>query len=143
MVSQLQIFRCECILCSKCRNKESQKGPQGGGKSFIEGSSAVTGSSVVCGLCCHQRLSGFPWSGPLPETRQMSMIHADQQGSSLCSGINDCRLTVENERLKSSVTATDPGSEVQSIITKVGTWQRPGRHGAGGAWSSTSSSEGC
>jgi len=34
------------------------------------------------------------------------------------------------------------GSEVQSII-KVGTWQHPGRHGAGGAESSTSSSEGC
>jgi hypothetical protein len=35
------------------------------------------------------------------------------------------------------------GSEVQSIITKVGTWQHPGRHGARGAESSTSSSEGC
>ena len=33
--------------------------------------------------------------------------------------------------------------EVQSIIIKVGTWQHPGRHGAGGAESSTSSSEGC
>jgi hypothetical protein len=35
------------------------------------------------------------------------------------------------------------GSEVQSIIIKVGTWQHPGRHGAGGAEGSTSSSEGC
>ena len=35
------------------------------------------------------------------------------------------------------------GSEVQSIIIKAGTWQYPGRHGAGGAESSTSSSEGC
>jgi hypothetical protein len=35
------------------------------------------------------------------------------------------------------------GSEVQSIIIKVGAWQHPGRHGAGGAESSTSSSEGC
>jgi len=35
------------------------------------------------------------------------------------------------------------GSEVQSIIIKVGTWQHPGRYGAGGAKSSTSSSEGC
>jgi hypothetical protein len=35
------------------------------------------------------------------------------------------------------------GSEVQSIIIKVGTWQHPGRHGAGGTESSTSSSEGC
>jgi hypothetical protein len=35
------------------------------------------------------------------------------------------------------------GSEVQSIIIKVRTWQHPGRHGAGGAESSTSSSEGC
>jgi hypothetical protein len=35
------------------------------------------------------------------------------------------------------------GSEVQSIITKAGAWQHPGRHGAGGAESSTSSSEGC
>jgi len=34
------------------------------------------------------------------------------------------------------------GSEVQSIIIKVGTWQHPGRHGAGGAESSASSSEG-
>jgi hypothetical protein len=34
------------------------------------------------------------------------------------------------------------GSEVQSIIIKVGTWQHPGRHGTGGAESSTSSSEG-
>jgi hypothetical protein len=34
------------------------------------------------------------------------------------------------------------GSEVQSIIIKVGAWQCPGRHGAGGAESSTSSSEG-
>jgi hypothetical protein len=33
------------------------------------------------------------------------------------------------------------GSEVQSIIIK--TWQSPGRHGAGGAESSTSSSEDC
>jgi len=35
------------------------------------------------------------------------------------------------------------GSEVQSIIIKVGTWQHPGRHGAGGAESSTSSCVGC
>jgi hypothetical protein len=35
------------------------------------------------------------------------------------------------------------GSEVQSIIIKPGTWQYPGRHGAGDAESSTSSSEGC
>jgi len=34
------------------------------------------------------------------------------------------------------------GSEVQFIIIKVGTWQCPGRHGAGGAESSTSSPEG-
>jgi hypothetical protein len=34
------------------------------------------------------------------------------------------------------------GSEVQSILIKAGTWQHPGRHGAGGAESSTSSSEG-
>ena len=30
------------------------------------------------------------------------------------------------------------GSEVQSIIIKVGTWQHPGRQGAGGAESSDS-----
>jgi hypothetical protein len=35
------------------------------------------------------------------------------------------------------------GSEVQSIVIKVGTWQHPGRHGAGGAESSTSSSKSC
>jgi len=35
------------------------------------------------------------------------------------------------------------GSEVQSIIIKAGGGQCPGRHGAGGAESSTSSSEGC
>jgi len=35
------------------------------------------------------------------------------------------------------------GSEVQSIINKVGARQYLGRHGAGGAESSTSSSEGC
>jgi hypothetical protein len=34
------------------------------------------------------------------------------------------------------------GSEVQSIIIKSGTWQRPGRHGAGEAESSASASEG-
>jgi hypothetical protein len=34
------------------------------------------------------------------------------------------------------------GSEVQSIIIKVGAWQYPGRHGAGGAESSMSSSKG-
>jgi hypothetical protein len=34
------------------------------------------------------------------------------------------------------------GSEVQSIIIKVGAWQYPGRHGAGRAESSTSSSKG-
>ena len=34
------------------------------------------------------------------------------------------------------------GSEVQSIIIKVGTWLHLGSHGAGGAESSTSSSEG-
>ena len=33
------------------------------------------------------------------------------------------------------------GSEVQSIIIKMGTWQRPGRHGAGGAESFTSSED--
>jgi hypothetical protein len=33
------------------------------------------------------------------------------------------------------------GSEVQFIIIKAGAWQHPGRHGAGGAESSTSSSE--
>jgi hypothetical protein len=36
-----------------------------------------------------------------------------------------------------------PGSEIQFIIIKVRTWQHPGRHGAGGAESSTSSSESC
>ena len=35
------------------------------------------------------------------------------------------------------------GSEVQSIIIKVGAEQHLGRHGAGGAESSTSSSEDC
>jgi hypothetical protein len=35
------------------------------------------------------------------------------------------------------------GSEVQSTIIKAGTWQHPGRPGAGGAESSTASSEGC
>ena len=33
------------------------------------------------------------------------------------------------------------GSEVQSIIIKAGAWQCQGRHGSGGAESSTSSSE--
>jgi hypothetical protein len=33
-------------------------------------------------------------------------------------------------------------TEFQFIIIKVGTWQHPGRHGAGGAESSTSSFEG-
>ena len=35
------------------------------------------------------------------------------------------------------------GSEVPSSSLKVGAWQHPGRHGAGGAERSTSSSEGC
>jgi hypothetical protein len=35
------------------------------------------------------------------------------------------------------------GSQSQSIIIKAGTWQHPSRHGAGGAESSPSSSEGC
>jgi len=35
------------------------------------------------------------------------------------------------------------GSGVQSIIIKAGAWQHLGRHGAGGAESSTSSYEGC
>jgi hypothetical protein len=35
------------------------------------------------------------------------------------------------------------GSEVQSIIIKVGAWQYPGRHDIGRAESSTSSSKGC
>jgi hypothetical protein len=35
------------------------------------------------------------------------------------------------------------GSEVQSIIIKAITWQYPGRYVAGGADSSTSSSEAC
>jgi hypothetical protein len=34
-------------------------------------------------------------------------------------------------------------SEVQSIIMKLGAWQYSGRHGNGGAESSTSSSEVC
>jgi hypothetical protein len=34
------------------------------------------------------------------------------------------------------------GSEVQSIIIKAGVWRHPGRHGTGGAESSTSSSAG-
>jgi hypothetical protein len=36
-----------------------------------------------------------------------------------------------------------PGSEVQSIIIKEGTWQHLGGHDRGKAESSTSSSEGC
>jgi hypothetical protein len=35
------------------------------------------------------------------------------------------------------------GSEVQSIIIKVGAWQHPCRYGAGGTGSSTFSFEGC
>jgi hypothetical protein len=35
------------------------------------------------------------------------------------------------------------GSEVQSIIIKVETWQHPGTHGKGRAESFISSSEGC
>jgi hypothetical protein len=35
------------------------------------------------------------------------------------------------------------GSEVQSIIIKAGSWQRPGRCDLGRAESSTCSSEGC
>jgi hypothetical protein len=35
------------------------------------------------------------------------------------------------------------GSEVQPITIKVGAWQYPGRHGAGGAENSISSSKGC
>jgi hypothetical protein len=35
------------------------------------------------------------------------------------------------------------GSEDLAIIIKAGAWQCPGRHGAGGAENSTSSSEGC
>jgi hypothetical protein len=35
------------------------------------------------------------------------------------------------------------GSEVQSIIIKVGEWQHPDRHGQGEAESSTASSEDC
>jgi hypothetical protein len=35
------------------------------------------------------------------------------------------------------------GSEVQSIIIKVGAWQYPGMHGTGIAESSTSSFKGC
>ena len=38
--------------------------------------------------------------------------------------------------------ACPTGSEVQSIIIKAGAWQCQGRHGSGGAESSTSSSEG-
>jgi hypothetical protein len=34
-------------------------------------------------------------------------------------------------------------SEVQPLTIKVGAWQHPGRHGAGVAESSTSSSKGC
>jgi hypothetical protein len=34
------------------------------------------------------------------------------------------------------------GLQVQRFIIKAGTWQHPGRHGTGGAESSTSSSEG-
>jgi hypothetical protein len=34
------------------------------------------------------------------------------------------------------------GSEVQFIVIKVGAWQHPGRHGAGGAESPISYSEG-
>jgi hypothetical protein len=35
------------------------------------------------------------------------------------------------------------GSEIQPIVIKVGAQQHLGRHGTGGAESSTSSSEGC
>jgi hypothetical protein len=35
------------------------------------------------------------------------------------------------------------GSEVQSLIIKVGTWQHPSRHGTGEAESSISSLEAC
>jgi hypothetical protein len=35
------------------------------------------------------------------------------------------------------------GSDVQSIIIKVGSWQYPGGHGTAGSESSMSSSKGC
>jgi hypothetical protein len=35
------------------------------------------------------------------------------------------------------------GSEIQFIIIKARAWHDPGRHAAGGAENSTSSSEGC
>ena len=35
------------------------------------------------------------------------------------------------------------GLEIQPIVIQAETWQHPGRYGAGGAASSTSSSEGC
>ena len=35
------------------------------------------------------------------------------------------------------------GSEAQCFVINVGAWQHPGRHGAGGAESSTSSPRGC
>jgi hypothetical protein len=35
------------------------------------------------------------------------------------------------------------GSEIHPSIIKVGAWQHPGRHCAGGAESSTAASEGC
>jgi hypothetical protein len=35
------------------------------------------------------------------------------------------------------------GSEVQSIISKVESWQHPDKHGVGGTGNSTTSSEGC
>jgi hypothetical protein len=47
--------------------------------------------------------------------------------STFIKGNNWCWLTV---------------TEVQFIIIKARAWQHPGRHGAGGAESSTSSSEG-
>ncbi|MEJ1269449.1 hypothetical protein NN561_000259 [Cricetulus griseus] len=51
------------------------------------------------GLSVLQRL---PWSMLPPETMLMSAVHADTtcygQGSFFYSGIDDCRLIIENER---------------------------------------------
>jgi hypothetical protein len=48
-----------------------------------------------------------------------------------------------NKQKKKHLIGTGTGSEVQSIIIKVGAWQYPGRHGAGEAERSMSSSKGC
>lgn len=86
----------------------------GGGRCLFVSLAGVTTESHVdvYDPCFQLKPCLCPWLVLYPETMWRSMIHAATeykgQGNFFCGGINDRKLTVENERLESSVPTSPP-----------------------------------